>query len=71
MNEQIIDIQEVRDSMNKRIPLGRPARPRDVAFAVAFLSISAADYITGETLVVDGGLIGYHPDSILSLLGKL
>jgi 3-oxoacyl-[acyl-carrier protein] reductase len=38
-------------------PLGRIGEPRDVAGAVAFLASPAADWITGHTLVVDGGLL--------------
>lgn len=39
----------------ERIPLGRLGDPDDVASAVEFLSSPAASYITGHTLVVDGG----------------
>lgn len=39
-----------------RLPLGRPARPEEVAHAVAFLLAPENTYITGHTLVVDGGL---------------
>src|SRR4029079_12095662 len=35
-------------------PLGRIAEPREVATAVAFLAMTAASYITGQALVVDG-----------------
>jgi glucose 1-dehydrogenase len=38
------------------IPLKRLGKPGDVSSAVAFLASSEADYITGTTLVVDGGL---------------
>jgi len=38
------------------IPLARLGKPADVASAVAFLASPDADYITGTTLVVDGGL---------------
>ena len=37
-------------------PLGRVGQPLDVARAVAFLASGAADFITGQTLYVDGGL---------------
>lgn len=40
-----------------RIPLGRLGSPADVAAAVAFLASPAADYITGQSLHVDGGLV--------------
>lgn len=42
----------------KRIPLGRFGRPEDVAGVVVFLCSEAAGYITGQVVVVDGGLIG-------------
>lgn len=38
------------------IPKGRPGSPREVADAVDFLLSAAAEYITGQNLVVDGGL---------------
>jgi NAD(P)-dependent dehydrogenase (short-subunit alcohol dehydrogenase family) len=38
-----------------KIPLGRAGTPDDIAEAVVFLASSEAAYITGETLVVDGG----------------
>jgi 2-dehydro-3-deoxy-D-gluconate 5-dehydrogenase len=41
-----------------RIPAGRWAEPSDIAGAVVFLSSSAADYVHGHVLVVDGGWMG-------------
>lgn len=46
-----------RDQERPGIPLGRPGHAREVAAAVAFLATPAAGYITGSSLVVDGGLI--------------
>ncbi len=42
----------------RRTPAGRLGEPEDVARAVQFLTDPANDYITGTTLVVDGGLTG-------------
>ncbi len=41
----------------KGIPLGRPERPEDVASVVAFLAGPDSDYMTGQALNVDGGLV--------------
>ena len=45
--------------MLKLIPYGRVGEPADVGRAVAFLVSDAADYITGQTLFVDGGMTLY------------
>jgi NAD(P)-dependent dehydrogenase (short-subunit alcohol dehydrogenase family) len=41
--------------LNRRIPMGRLARPEEIAEAIYFLSSPAASYITGTVLSVDGG----------------
>ena len=45
-----------RDALSTQIPLGRLGEPEDVAAAVAFLASDAGQYITGETIHVNGGL---------------
>ena len=48
----------VMEEVAKRIPAGRVGQPEDVAAAVLFLASPAAAYITGQVLVVDGGMTG-------------
>jgi len=48
--------EELRQAMLDNTPLGRLGDPEDVARAVRFFASDAAAYITGEVLLVDGGL---------------
>jgi len=48
---------EYLDSMRAMIPLGRLGTPRDVANAVLYLASDDAEYVTGTTIIVDGGQI--------------
>lgn len=43
--------------MTRSIPIGELARPEDIGYAAAFLASEESRYITGQTLVVDGGQI--------------
>jgi NAD(P)-dependent dehydrogenase (short-subunit alcohol dehydrogenase family) len=47
------------DGQMARVPAGRPGDPDELAAAVVFLASPAAAYITGTTLVVDGGLTAF------------
>lgn len=47
----------VKAEMMKLIPLSRMGQPEDVAKAVLFLSSPDSDYITGQVLTVDGGMV--------------
>ena len=53
MLERISD--EILDGIRKSIPLGFFAEPEDIAAAVAFLASDDARYMTGQSVVVDGG----------------
>lgn len=48
---------EARDALFEKIPLGRFGQPEDVAGVVRFLAGPAASYMTGQVLVVDGGMV--------------
>ena len=48
---------EARATLSAQIPLERLGSPNDVAGAVAFLASDLASYITGQVLIVDGGLV--------------
>jgi NAD(P)-dependent dehydrogenase (short-subunit alcohol dehydrogenase family) len=50
-------VEAVDTEFAKRIPLGRWAEPEDIGRAVWFLASRAADYITGQVLYVDGGMM--------------
>jgi 3-oxoacyl-[acyl-carrier protein] reductase len=49
--------EELKQKMLGNIPLGKLGLPEDVANACLFLASSEADYITGQTIVVDGGTV--------------
>ena len=48
---------DIRERATQAIPLGRMGQPQDIAKTVAFLASADASYITGQTLVVDGGMV--------------
>lgn len=57
INRALMNQPDKLQSLLENIPAKRLGQPRDVAGAVAFLASDEADYITGTTLVIDGGLL--------------
>jgi NAD(P)-dependent dehydrogenase (short-subunit alcohol dehydrogenase family) len=55
-NKVLYEDAEWVDYLVDRIPLKRPGRPQDLEGAVIFLASDASAYITGQTLLVDGGI---------------
>ncbi len=48
---------KVKEEFLKNVPLKRAGSPVDVANAALFLASPFADYITGQVLLVDGGMV--------------
>lgn len=49
------DVQTVRDMVVQGIPLGRAARPEDIAYAALYLASNESSLVTGINLIIDGG----------------
>ena len=57
INEALLQDAQKLEALKAQIPAGRMGEPADVAGAVAFLASADASYITGVSIVVDGGLL--------------
>lgn len=55
-NAVLYEDQEWVDYLCERIPLGRPGKPGDLDGTLLFLASDAAAYVTGQTILVDGGI---------------
>lgn len=55
MTDKLSD--KIKEQMNSQIPLGRFGKPEHIAKAAAFLASDDAEYITGQVLQVDGGMV--------------
>ena len=59
INQFVLDDPEAAHAVVEEIPLGRMGRPEEIAAAVAWAASAQADYVTGTTLIVDGGMSLY------------
>ena len=57
-NKVLYESQEWVDYLCDRIPLNRPGQPNDLDGAIVFLASDASEYVTAQTLLVDGGISG-------------
>jgi NAD(P)-dependent dehydrogenase (short-subunit alcohol dehydrogenase family) len=55
MTDAVFSNPDLYDSAVSVIPMGRPGIPSELAGATVFLASEASDYITGETITIDGG----------------
>jgi len=55
MTNDMLTDENVKTALLSKIPYGRIGKPDDIANAVAFLASDESEYITGHTIVVDGG----------------
>jgi glucose 1-dehydrogenase len=57
MTADILQDEAEKTLLLRNIPYGRIGRPEDIANGVVFLLSDESEYITGQTLVIDGGWI--------------
>jgi glucose 1-dehydrogenase len=59
INAFVLDDPEAKHAVESEIPLGHMGQPEQIAAAVAWAASAEADYVTGTTIVVDGGMSLY------------
>jgi glucose 1-dehydrogenase len=59
INKFVLDDPEATHAVESEIPLGRMGKPEEIASAVAWAASDEASYLTGTTIVVDGGMSLY------------
>ena len=61
INDSTMNDPDLMAKLNAAIPLGRMARPEEIAKVVGFLASDAASYITATTIFADGGIMQSSP----------
>lgn len=71
MNEGLIRKQVFVDFLSKRTPAGRMAKVEEIVALALFLASEESRYISGETLVIDGGMTGYTPEPLVDFIASM
>ena len=61
INVETMEDPQLMAQLNAAIPLGRMARPEEIANLVVWLASDEASYVTATTVVVDGGMMQFSP----------
>jgi len=70
MNEGLIKKEVFVNYLSGRTPIGRMGAVDEVVATILFLASDAAQYINGETIVLDGGMTGYTQEGLFDFIGK-
>lgn len=70
MNEGLIRRQKFVDFLSAKTPMGRMGNVEELVKTVLFLASDEAQYINGETIVMDGGMTGYDQESLIDFISK-
>jgi NAD(P)-dependent dehydrogenase (short-subunit alcohol dehydrogenase family) len=70
MNTGLIKKQQYVDFLSKKTPIGRMGNVDELVATLLFLASPEAQYINGETIVIDGGMTGYSEESLPEFIAK-
>lgn len=70
MNEGLIKRPQLVDFLSKKTPIGRMGRVDEMVATTLFLASPEAQYINGETIVMDGGMTGYDREGLLDMITR-
>jgi NAD(P)-dependent dehydrogenase (short-subunit alcohol dehydrogenase family) len=71
MNTPILNKEILVTGLIQKVPLKRLGNPEEIVRIVLFLASDDSSYINGTTLVVDGGMNGYHPVGFIDLIAEM
>ncbi len=59
VNQDLVESEDFRDFLKERTSIGRWGKPREIAGTCVYLASSAASYVTGQVITVDGGMTAH------------